>query len=144
MNVAKVDVTGSSDLGTRFGIKGFPTLKFFKDGKIYDYKGKRDLGSLRSFARGDFSKGAAGGEPVPVEQSTVDRYKQEFMAVWKQAKKDLANKDYSSPSILVFALPSFLIVLFLLVIAFTPSAAAKPRAQKAAAKTMAEGDKKKD
>jgi thiol-disulfide isomerase/thioredoxin len=30
MNLAKVDVTENKELGERFGIKGFPTLKFFK------------------------------------------------------------------------------------------------------------------
>jgi thioredoxin-like negative regulator of GroEL len=28
-NVAKVDVTGNRDIGNRFDIKGFPTIKFF-------------------------------------------------------------------------------------------------------------------
>ncbi|TGZ83018.1 disulfide isomerase [Ascodesmis nigricans] len=38
-------------LGSRFGIRGFPTLKYF-DGKSdtpIDYDGRRDLGSLQSF-----------------------------------------------------------------------------------------------
>ena len=31
--IAKVDVDVEKELGERFGIKGFPTLKFFKAGK---------------------------------------------------------------------------------------------------------------
>jgi protein disulfide-isomerase A1 len=30
LSIAKVDVTENKELGERFGIKGFPTLKFFK------------------------------------------------------------------------------------------------------------------
>jgi thioredoxin-like negative regulator of GroEL len=33
-NVAKVDVTENRELGTRFDIKGFPTIKFFNGGKV--------------------------------------------------------------------------------------------------------------
>ena len=41
VNVAKVDVPANQDLGRRFDIKGFPTLKLFVKGKSYTYKGKR-------------------------------------------------------------------------------------------------------
>jgi thioredoxin-like negative regulator of GroEL len=41
VNIAKVDVPANQDLGRRFEIKGFPTLKFFSKGKSYTYKGKR-------------------------------------------------------------------------------------------------------
>jgi len=30
--IAKVDADGQRDLGSRFGVKGFPTLKFFPKG----------------------------------------------------------------------------------------------------------------
>ncbi|KAJ1657272.1 hypothetical protein IWQ61_003301 [Dispira simplex] len=49
--IAKVDADAHRELGTRFGITGFPTLKFFKDDKTQpiDYKQGRDLDSLTSF-----------------------------------------------------------------------------------------------
>lgn len=51
VSVAKVDADANKDLGRRFGVQGFPTLKWF-DGKSdtpEDYKGGRDLESLSSF-----------------------------------------------------------------------------------------------
>eukprot|EP00794_Sanderia_malayensis_P003075 gene3075-3540_t len=39
---AKVDATVESDLGTRFEVQGFPTLKIFRKGKPYDYDGPRE------------------------------------------------------------------------------------------------------
>ncbi|XP_065915542.1 uncharacterized protein [Dysidea avara] len=41
--VAKVDADGQRDLGSRFGVKGFPTLKFFPKGSTdpEDYSGGR-------------------------------------------------------------------------------------------------------
>ena len=42
--LAKVDVDKHGDLGTRFAIQGFPTLKIFKKGtaEAIDYEGTRD------------------------------------------------------------------------------------------------------
>ena len=50
VNVAKIDVTGSRDLGSRFDIKGFPTLKFLSKGSVYDYKGRRSAEDISNFA----------------------------------------------------------------------------------------------
>ena len=52
ISIAKVDADSEKDLGKRFGVQGFPTLKWF-DGKKgstpEDYKGGRDLESLSKF-----------------------------------------------------------------------------------------------
>lgn len=51
VSIAKVDADSEKDLGKRFGIQGFPTIKFF-DGKSdtpMEYDGGRDLESLQAF-----------------------------------------------------------------------------------------------
>ena len=51
VSIAKVDADSEKDLGRRFSVQGFPTLKWF-DGKSdtpTDYQGGRDLESLSSF-----------------------------------------------------------------------------------------------
>lgn len=51
VQIAKVDADAEKDLGRKYGVQGFPTLKFF-DGKSkdpIDYSGGRDIESLQSF-----------------------------------------------------------------------------------------------
>lgn len=49
--IAKVDADAEKTLGKRFGVQGFPTIKFFdgKSDKPTDYDGGRDLESLTEF-----------------------------------------------------------------------------------------------
>ena len=48
VTIAKVNADEHKDLGKRFGVQGFPTLKWFdgKSDKPEDYTGGRDLDSL--------------------------------------------------------------------------------------------------
>eukprot|EP00919_Chromeraceae_sp_WS-2016_P012935 GHVR01030289.1.p1 GENE.GHVR01030289.1~~GHVR01030289.1.p1 ORF type:complete len:409 (+),score=104.14 GHVR01030289.1:245-1471(+) len=46
MPLAKVDVTVERDIGDRFNIKGYPTLKYFKNGKDTEFDGGRTAQSI--------------------------------------------------------------------------------------------------
>lgn len=51
VTIAKVDADAEKSLGKRFGVQGFPTLKWFdgKSDKPEDYNGGRDIESLTKF-----------------------------------------------------------------------------------------------
>jgi protein disulfide-isomerase A6 len=79
VSIAKVDADANRDLGKRFGIQGFPTLKWF-DGVSdvpEDYKGGRDLESLTAFVEGKIGAKAKGAkkEPSDVELFTDASFK---------------------------------------------------------------------
>lgn len=79
VSVAKVDADANRDLGKRFGIQGFPTLKWF-DGKSetpVDYTGGRDLESLTAFITEKTGIKAKGPkkEPSNVEMLTDTTFK---------------------------------------------------------------------
>lgn len=63
--IAKVDVTTNRDLGTRFGIKGFPTLLYFADRKMYSYKGSREMETLKTYVTGGYLKEIPSKVPAP-------------------------------------------------------------------------------
>lgn len=54
VTIAKVDADAHKELGRKWGVQGFPTLKWFdgKSDKPEDYKSGRDLDSLTAFING--------------------------------------------------------------------------------------------
>lgn len=49
VKLAKVDATVEKSLGSRYGVKGFPTLKFFVNGKDREYNGGRKSADIVSW-----------------------------------------------------------------------------------------------
>jgi len=48
-NVGKIDCTTETRLGSRFGIRGYPTIKYLKDGKVREYNSERTLDGFTDY-----------------------------------------------------------------------------------------------
>lgn len=58
--IGAVDATVHENLAREFNIKGFPTLKYFKNGSFKsDYNGKRTVDDIYNFVKND---GASSGK----------------------------------------------------------------------------------
>ena len=133
-NVAKVDVMSNRDLGTRFDIKGFPSLLFFSKGHVYTYKGRRSTEDIVEFVRGGYTVHEA--QQVPAELG----YFGEIILVWKhaykEAAKDLEAGKYFTTNVFLMVMPIIfgVAMLLILVVPFSsPEIRAIERAKAAAA-----------
>ncbi len=52
-NVAHIDCTEHKEKCNEFDVKGYPTLKLLKDGKVVDYDGPRETADLLEFLKSD-------------------------------------------------------------------------------------------
>nr|CAB3264750.1 protein disulfide-isomerase A4-like [Phallusia mammillata] len=47
--LAKVDATAESSLGQKYDVSGYPTMKLFRHGRVYEYEGGRDKRGIVSY-----------------------------------------------------------------------------------------------
>ena len=70
---SQVDATIHKAIGTRFAVKGYPTLKFFVDGEPKDFNGGRTAPEIVAWMKkktGDACTVAAAKEDVEAEVAT--------------------------------------------------------------------------
>ena len=71
VTVAEVDATVNSAAAKRFGVAGYPTLVFVKDGQVWTYKGGRSAAALVQYVRN--APPAGGGSAYPVAPESASR-----------------------------------------------------------------------
>lgn len=84
--VARIDASKYRDIGTRFGVKGFPTLIYFAERKMHFYKGARDVESLVKFVTEGYK--TANGEDVPPAPTFSDKMQKKLSKVFDKAQQN--------------------------------------------------------
>lgn len=74
--LGKVDATVETELATKFDVTGYPTLKWFKDGKPYEYEGPRDADGIV-----DYMKARADPSWMPPPEAVIVLTKDNFTEV---------------------------------------------------------------
>ncbi len=109
VNVAKVDVTANRGLGTRFDIKGFPTIKFFKQGKIYEYNGRRTKDAFVEYVNSGYQN--APNTEVPQMPTFFEQVKKSVSEPILAAYQDIQKGRYATPNVFLIAMPLFVLVV---------------------------------
>ena len=75
-------MTKNKNLGERFEIKGFPTLKYFKDGELTFEISEREGDKIMTFMKDPKEP------PPPPPPEKVSRDLEEFIIDWEGEKRD--------------------------------------------------------
>ena len=129
VNVAEVDVTANSQLGKQFNVKGFPTLKLLHRGKLYGYRGRRDVESMAAFARGGFAEVDA--EDIPAEPTMLSTLRNTVLDLWEELGRIFWLLPYFCFGIIGICL---VMILYMFLEGILYSAPPPPKAKKAAIK----------
>ena len=73
MRLAKIDATEETELAQRYKISGYPTLRFFRDGKLIDYDGGRTAGDIVSWVKKRSGPPAVNLEDVDVTKALIEK-----------------------------------------------------------------------
>jgi len=94
-HVGKVDCTVEKASCGRFEIRGFPTVKFLKDGKFYDYKDARTVEAFTLFATQGYATATGKDTPAakPVEEATPAETKPVEASKPAEPKAEPASAD---------------------------------------------------
>ena len=123
VNVAKVDCDAHREIGSRFDIKGFPTVKMISKGKMYEYKGKKEAGEIIEFARGNFKFEES--EDVPADLGLWGEVQKILKHAYKTAINDYNAGNFFTKDIFLISMP-FLFIISLLLIIVLPVGPSSP------------------
>jgi len=69
LKVGAVDCTIDQAICQRYGVQGYPTIKFFRNGKAVDYKGAREVQPMLQFGEREMRKKKKGKKKAPKKKA---------------------------------------------------------------------------
>lgn len=91
IRLAKVDATEEQDLAERFEVRGYPTLKFYRNGKPIDYTGGRTSDDIVAWLNKKTGPPAANLETVDAAKAAIDKQDVTVVGFFKDQTSDAAK-----------------------------------------------------
>eukprot|EP00586_Coscinodiscus_wailesii_P013498 CAMPEP_0172514422 /NCGR_PEP_ID=MMETSP1066-20121228/259951_1 /TAXON_ID=671091 /ORGANISM="Coscinodiscus wailesii, Strain CCMP2513" /LENGTH=138 /DNA_ID=CAMNT_0013295077 /DNA_START=336 /DNA_END=752 /DNA_ORIENTATION=+ len=88
--MAKIDASKYRKTGSRFEVRGFPTLIYFADRKMYKYTGNRDVESLFEFATNGYK--TQEGLVVPKPPSFIEEMVNDIRKTFRDSDMSIQVK----------------------------------------------------
>merc|ERR1712200_367692 len=86
-----VDATVESALGEKFEIRGYPTLKFFRNGKAVEYSGGRTADTIVNWLEKKTGPAAKALDTVDAAKAFADEHDVVVVGFFKDAESDAAK-----------------------------------------------------
>lgn len=91
IKLGKVDATEESELGERFQVRGYPTIKFFRSGKPVDFTGGRTGDEIVTWLNKKTGPPAANVETVEAAKAGIDKQDVTIVGFFKDQSSDAAK-----------------------------------------------------
>jgi protein disulfide-isomerase A1 len=91
VKLGKVDATEESSLAEKFGVRGYPTLKFFRDGKDSEYQGGRTAPDIVNWLKKKTGPPTTALETVDEAKAFIDKSEVVLIGFFKDAESDAAK-----------------------------------------------------
>jgi protein disulfide-isomerase-like protein len=116
INVAKLDCTENSYTAKRFDIRGFPTIKLLRQGKVYEFEGTRTLKDISEWATAGYSN--APGKSMPQPFSFWEMLMDQLRQTANDVKLMVARKPEASGVIFIIGMLVGLVIVLGIQLAF--------------------------
>jgi protein disulfide-isomerase A1 len=91
IRLAKVDATEENELGERFQVRGYPTIKFFRSGKPVDFTGGRTGDDIVLWLNKKTGPAAADIDSVDAAKAAIDKQDVTIVGFFKDQTSDAAK-----------------------------------------------------
>jgi len=91
IRLAKVDATEETKLGERFEVKGYPTIKFFKNGKPTEFQGGRTASDIVNWLKKKTGPPAVSVEDVEAVKAMTEKDEVVVLGFFKSQDSDAAK-----------------------------------------------------
>jgi thiol-disulfide isomerase/thioredoxin len=129
--LAMMDVNDCPAVMNRFMIRGFPTLIFLHQKKLYEYSGRRDYEPLKEFVLNGFQNSSVEAKSIPPPPSALGYYIKLFTAIGIELR-DAAMGKSGATGYAILVLVGMLVSMFGMILSmfFMPAKAPKKKTKK--------------